>query len=93
LYKKLIPGKYPITVEDEIIKFSIGRKNFGITKTNFMNDRTVSVDCIFDLRKNNILFPLRKGVGNNFFLGKYSEYHIRIDFNDLEIEKTHSSLA
>ncbi len=88
MYKNLIPGKYPITVENEMIKFSIGRRHFGISKTNFMNSKTAPVDCIFDLKKTDTLFPLRKGIGNNFFFGKYSEFHIKIDFNDLEIEKT-----
>ncbi len=87
MYKKLIPGRYPITVEDKIIKFSIGRKKFGIFKTDFMRNGDISIDCIFDLGKDDVLFPLRKGTGNNFYLGKYSEFHIRIDFNDLEIEK------
>lgn len=87
MYSKLIPGRYPITVEGEIIKFSIGRKKFGISRTNFMNSGDITMDCIFDLRKENVLFPLQKGIGNNFYLGKYSEYHIKIDFNDLEIER------
>jgi hypothetical protein len=87
LYNKLIPGRYPITVEGEIIKFSIGRKKFGISRTNFMNSSDITMDCIFDLGKEHIQFPLQKGTGNNFYLGKYSEYHIKIDFNDLEIEQ------
>ena len=87
MYKKIVPGRYPITVEGDIIKFSIGRKKFGISRTNFMNNRDIPVDCIFDLKKEDVLFPLQKGTGNHFYLGKYSEYHIRIDFNNLEIEK------
>ncbi len=87
MYKNLLPGRYPITVEGETIKFSIGRKKFGISRTNFMNRCDIAMDCIFDLKKDDILFPLQKGVGNNFYLGKYSEYHIKIDFNDLEIER------
>jgi len=87
LYKNLLPGRYPITVEGEIIKFSIGSKKYGISRSNFMNNEGIVVDCIFDLKKDEILFPLQKGTGNNFYLGKYSEYHIRIDFNDLEIER------
>ncbi|MCK5220293.1 MAG: hypothetical protein KAR14_01830 [Candidatus Aminicenantes bacterium] len=87
MYKNLLPGRYPITVEGEIIKFSIGKKKFGISKINFMNSEDIIVDCIFDLKKEKILFPLQKGTGNNFYLGKYSEYHIRIDFNDLEIAR------
>ena len=90
MYKNLLPGRYPITVEGETIKFSIGRKKFGISRTNFMNSGELAVDCIFELKKDDILFPLQKGTGNNFYLGKYSEYHIKIDFNDLEIERTHS---
>ncbi len=87
MYKNLLPGRYPITVEGEIIKFSIGKKKFGISKINFMNNEDIIVDCIFDLKKEKMLFPLQKGTGNNFYLGKYSEYHIRIDFNDLEIAR------
>ncbi len=52
-----------------------------------MNKEDIMIDCIFDLKKDKILFPLQKGTGNNFYLGKYSEYHIRIDFNDLEIAR------
>ena len=55
-----------------------------------MNSGDIRIDCIFDLKKEDILFPLQKGTGNNFYLGKYSEYHIKIDFNDLEIERTPS---
>jgi len=88
VYKKLIPGRYPITVEGDMIKFSIGRKTFGISRTRFMNNGEVQIDCICDLTRDDILFPLQKGVGNNFYLGKYSEFHIKIDFNDLEIERT-----
>ena len=87
MYKNLLPGRYPITVDGEIIKFSIGSKKYGISRSNFMNNEGIVVDCIFDLKKDEILFPLQKGTGNNFYLGKYSEYHIRIDFNDLEIER------
>ena len=88
MYKKLVPGRYPITVESGVIKFSIGRRSFGISKINFMNSLEASVECIFDCGREGSFFPLQKGTGNNFFLGKYSEYHIKIDFNDLEIEKT-----
>jgi len=87
LYKNLLPGRYPITVEGEIIKFSIGKKKFGIARTSFMNNENIIVDYIFDLKKEEVLFPLQKGTGNNFYLGKYSEYRIRIDFNDLEITR------
>ncbi len=92
LYRSIVPGKYPITVEGGIIKFSIGKKHFGISKIKFMKSKDAEVDCIFDLKKGDVLFPLQPGTGNHFYFGKYSEFHIRIDFNDLEIEKISKSL-
>lgn len=86
-YKKILPGRYPITFEDNVIKFSIGRKCFGISRSDFMNCTEAPIDCIFEESKMNILYPLQKGTGNHFYFGKYSEIDIKIDFNDLQIIK------
>ncbi|MEN8153286.1 MAG: hypothetical protein ABFR75_04630 [Acidobacteriota bacterium] len=90
-YKKILPGRYPITVEENTIKFFIGRKCFGISRSDFMNNTEAPIDCIFEESKKNILYPLQKGVGNHFYFGKYSEIDIIIDFNNLEIKKRFSN--
>jgi len=87
LYKKLIPGSYPIRTTDDMILFSIGKRSFGISKTRFMNSPEIFINCIFELSKKDKLYPLQNSVGNRFFFGKYSEFDIRINFNNLEIKK------
>ncbi len=87
MYNKLIPGSYAIRTTEDTIYFSIGKRAFGISRTNFMNSELEQMNCIFEVKKQENLYPLRQVIGNRFFFGKYCEFDIRINFNDLQIRK------
>jgi hypothetical protein len=81
-------GTYPLSVEDDRIKFRIGKKEYSIYTDYLMNHGGAPVSCLKEISKRNRIYPLKPYPSNRFTLGHYAEIEIFIHFNHVEIKST-----
>jgi hypothetical protein len=83
----LVPGTYPLSVEQDVITFQIGKKRYSIYKDYLMNHGDAPINCFKACSGNSKVYPLKQNPSNRFFLGIHSEFEIVVHFNHVEILK------
>ena len=83
----IIPcGIYPLSVEQNRIKFRIGRKRYSIYTDYFMNHEKVPLSCLELEDRRKQIYLLKSCPSNRFALGNYAETEIIIHFNHVEVK-------
>jgi hypothetical protein len=79
------PGIYPLSVEDEKIRFRVGSRVYLIYHDHLMKNGSAPFDCLEELSAGGRIFPLKQYPSNRFTLGKYADTEIIINFNHVRI--------
>ena len=83
---KIPAGTYPLSVEDDRIKFQIGNKKYSIYTDYFMNHDGAPINCLEELSNQNKIHPLKPYPSNRFTVGHYAEIEIIVHFNHVQIK-------
>jgi len=89
----LHPGIYPLTVEEGMILFRIGRRCLAIGDAFLFGHPGAPCRCLHDRGRRDRLFPLTQLPANRFRLGKYGDIEIVIHFNHVEIRRRFPDIA